>query len=244
MFTFEEIKSLNELELEVYNYISLHHESVMNMKIRELAKEAHVSTTTILRFCKKMQCDGYSEFKLKFKIYMEGIAIAHQRYDTQTMLDFFHKIDTTAFKEKFKEAALIMQHYEKVIFLGIGTSGILAKYGARYFSNIGKFSLFIDDPFFPVPKGLYDDSIIVALSVSGESEQTLNIVNRFKTTHCKIIAITNSASCTLARMSNISLAYYIPEELLMESVNVTSQVPVIYMIETLGREIQSLMEKK
>ncbi len=37
------------------------------MKIRELAEEVHVSTTTILRFCKKVGCEGYSEFRLKLK---------------------------------------------------------------------------------------------------------------------------------------------------------------------------------
>ncbi len=37
------------------------------MKVRELAEEVHVSTTTILRFCKKVGCEGYSEFRLKLK---------------------------------------------------------------------------------------------------------------------------------------------------------------------------------
>ena len=70
MFRCQEIKSLNELELEVYNYIVRHQEQVVEMKIRELAEAAHVSTTTVLRFCKKVGCNGYSEFKLKYKMYL------------------------------------------------------------------------------------------------------------------------------------------------------------------------------
>ena len=69
MFKYEQVKDLNDLELEVYNYIMRHQEKVLEMKIRELAEGSHVSTTTVLRFCKKMGCNGYSEFKVKYKMY-------------------------------------------------------------------------------------------------------------------------------------------------------------------------------
>lgn len=71
MFNSEIIKNLNDLELMLYRYIMKNTEKVIYMRIRELADEAHVSTTTILRFCKKFDCNGYSEFKVKLKIYLE-----------------------------------------------------------------------------------------------------------------------------------------------------------------------------
>ena len=67
MFTHEMIKSFNQLEMDVYNYIISNEEKVVYMKVRELAEEVHVSTTTILRFCKKVGCEGYSEFRLEIK---------------------------------------------------------------------------------------------------------------------------------------------------------------------------------
>ena len=67
MFTHEMIKSFNQLEMDVYNYIISNEEKVVYMKVRELAEAVHVSTTTILRFCKKVGCEGYSEFRLKLK---------------------------------------------------------------------------------------------------------------------------------------------------------------------------------
>ncbi|EIS31404.1 MurR/RpiR family transcriptional regulator, partial [Yersinia pestis] len=54
MFTYKEISTLNELELIVYNYIIKNTDKVMYMTIRELADASGVSTTTVLRFCKKM----------------------------------------------------------------------------------------------------------------------------------------------------------------------------------------------
>ncbi|MIV05195.1 MurR/RpiR family transcriptional regulator, partial [Salmonella enterica] len=43
---------LNDTELDIYNYIVANLDKVVYMRIRDLATEAHVSTTTILRFCR------------------------------------------------------------------------------------------------------------------------------------------------------------------------------------------------
>jgi DNA-binding MurR/RpiR family transcriptional regulator len=58
MFTHSAIASLNNLEMMVYNYVIKNRDKVMYMTIRELADAAGVSTTTILRFCRK-RCEGY-----------------------------------------------------------------------------------------------------------------------------------------------------------------------------------------
>ncbi|KZP93783.1 MurR/RpiR family transcriptional regulator [Enterobacter hormaechei] len=60
MFSHSAIASLNNLEMMVYNYVIKNRDKVMYMTIRELADAAGVSTTTILRFCRKLNCDGYS----------------------------------------------------------------------------------------------------------------------------------------------------------------------------------------
>ena len=71
MFTHAAIASLNNLEMMVYNYVIKNRDKVMYMTIRELADAAGVSTTTILRFCRKLNCEGYSEFRVRFKLYLE-----------------------------------------------------------------------------------------------------------------------------------------------------------------------------
>ncbi len=60
MFSHSAIASLNNLEMMVYNTVIKNRDQVMYMTIRELADAAGVSTTTVLRFCRKMQCDGWS----------------------------------------------------------------------------------------------------------------------------------------------------------------------------------------
>ena len=50
MFDVEQVKALNDLERMVYEYVVKDPEKVKYMRIRELADEVHVSTSTILRF--------------------------------------------------------------------------------------------------------------------------------------------------------------------------------------------------
>lgn len=71
MFGYEVLQSYNELEMLVYNYIMAHKEEVKYMTIRELSDAVHVSTSTIIRFCKKTGCDGYSEFRVQFKLFLK-----------------------------------------------------------------------------------------------------------------------------------------------------------------------------
>ena len=129
-----------------------------------------------------------------------------------------------------------MREAKQVIFIGLGTSGILGKYGARFFSNLKKFGQYIEDPYYPIMEGI-QGAIIIALSVSGETEQIIAMTNEFKKYDCKIISITNKGTSTLARISDYNLSYYVTDHELEHHVNTTTQIPVIYLIEAIGRRL-------
>ncbi|MGL6009077.1 MAG: MurR/RpiR family transcriptional regulator [Culicoidibacterales bacterium] len=237
MFSYQEIEQLNELELEVYNYVIKQKEKILKMKIREVAQEVHVSTTTILRFCKKINCSGYSEFLFKYKQHLE-LSADVLKTDDNLLIDFLHKAKSQEYEQTIYDIASIIQYATKVIFLGIGSSGILAKYGARYLSSVGTVAQYIDDPFYPVPVGYYEGAVIIVLSVSGETKQIINQLRRFADFNCAVIAITNSESSTVARMADLVLAYYFPMDMLEYQVNITTQIPVVYFLERIGKQVQ------
>ena len=110
MFKYEQVKDLNDLELEVYNYIMRHQEKVLEMKIRELAEGSHVSTTTVLRFCKKMGCNGYSEFKVKYKMYLNEVPNQAKKEDIRVLVNFFYRADTEEFNKQLDEVASLIYY--------------------------------------------------------------------------------------------------------------------------------------
>ncbi len=240
MFGYEVLQSYNELEMLVYNYIMAHKEEVKYMTIRELSDAVHVSTSTIIRFCKKTGCDGYSEFRVQFKLFLkDGYKNNKKKLQDNVgdeIMYFLHNITSTEYEESIVKVTEMIEKAKQLIFIGIGTSGILGKYGARYFSNIGKFSQYIEDPYYPIGKDM-EETVVIALSESGETQQTLKLAERFKRHNCKIFSITNGSSCTLAKMSDYNLVYFVPKRLVQDEYNITTQVPVIYLLETIGRRL-------
>lgn len=238
MFNYEIIQSLNDLELSLYRYIMKNSNKVIYMRIRELADEAHVSTTTILRFCKKLNCEGYSEFKVKLKLYIEEDRNKKVNDDTSMIVEFFKKLDNEELDDKLDKVADLINNSSNLVFLGSGSSGVLCKYAARYFSSLGKFAIYIDDPYFPTNYKAYENCIIVAISVSGETKAVIEHISNLKREKCTIVSITNSENCTISKISDLNISYYVQQEKLGRN-DITTQIPVIYIIESMGKKLHN-----
>ncbi len=236
MFSYEEINSLNDLEMQVYTYILEHKTEVKYMTIRDLAEAVHVSTASISRFCKKVGCDGYSEFKVQFKLYLKEEKKKQPEVDRKEIQHFFEDFYSEAYQKVMDKITEEIQKSDNLIFFGIGTSGILGKYGARYFSNLGKYSQFIEDPYYPIRSDL-KNTVAIILSVSGETQEVVKLAGRLKEHCCKLISITNRASTTLGKMTDYNLNYYVTERDVEGEYDVTTQVPVIFLLENLGRRL-------
>ena len=229
MFSYNKIQGLNELELSLYNYIMKNSDKVIYMRIRELANEAHVSTTTILRFCKKLDCEGFSEFKIKFKMYLEESGGKELKDNTSMIIDFLKKSQGEEYKKKIDLVCDELEKSNTIIFVGIGFSGILSKYAARYISAIGKNAVYIDDPFYPLNFKYTENYVTIAFSVSGETPTVIDHINRLKRKGSKIISITNNEDSTLAKISDINIGYYVQQEKTEEH-DITTQIPALYII--------------
>lgn len=243
MFTVKEIQSLNELELAVYQYVMQHKSAVPYMRIRELAAEAHVSTTTILRFCKKMGCNGYMEFRLRMGEYAGQKQMEVLPENLAELKAFFERLETKPIQEKLEMATSIIARSERVVFVGMGNSGHIGQYGARYFTNMGKFSLFISDPFYPINMNNGISTAAIVLSVSGESEQLVEMVSGMKRANCNIVSITNNDQCTVAKLADVNISYYITMRRGENQVDYTSQVPAVFLTETLGKNVRNRLAK-
>ncbi|MFD2706180.1 MurR/RpiR family transcriptional regulator [Salibacterium lacus] len=236
MFTNEEIASFNELETSLYQYITKNMEKAAYMRIRELAEVTHVSTTTILRFCRKNGCEGFSEFKVKLKMHLENSETTIIKDSRHAVSEFFERTLSGNLDERIQKAVDIIHPADHVLFIGIGSSGILAEYGARYFSSLGTFSVYIKDPYYPIHTRMLEHSVTIALSVSGENRYTTAHIHQLKEKGSTVIAITNSKHSTIASMADLTIPYYVTEEM-YEGANITTQIPVLYLLETTAREV-------
>lgn len=237
MFSYEEIQRYNETDIGIYKYIVSNVEKIQYMTIRELAKEIHVSTSTIVRFCNKNNFEGYSEFKEALKKEITTQNAYPPMDDLQELSDFFARTNSSAFEEKLVFAVDNIRKAELIIFIGMGSSGTLAKYGARYFSNMGRFAVGLEDTLYPISTFQWENTLVIALSESGETEQLIDAIHQFKQKQCCVLSITNSQMSTLAKLSDWNFSYNLNTRRINGGYNGTTQIPVIFIIEALAKRI-------
>lgn len=239
MFNNENLKKLNSLEIDIYEFVLINKEKVPNMKIRELAKLVNVSTTTILRFCNKLGYAGFTEFKIKLKMYLNDQEELPLHSDIQLVIANFERMAVSGVDNQIYEASKYLSQANNIVFLGLGSSAILCKYAVRFLFSFGIVSSYIDDSYYPRNISFPEDTVFVVISVSGDTPDTLEFIHNFKKSKGKLISITNYGNNTISKLSDINIPYYVHPEFISYS-NITTQVPVIYILESLGKLIYNL----
>lgn len=237
MFSYDDIQKFNETEVRLYKYIVDNGDKIPYMTIRELADKTNMSTSSILRFCHKTNYDGYNEFKKGLTKYLFQIQERPPQNDLSELLHYFHRTNTNSFEQKLEQGTEFIRKAERVIFVGQGSSGTLARYGARFFSNLGKFSIGLEDPYYPITKDMLRNTVVIALSVTGETKEVVDLLNRFKISNCNILSITNQSNSTIAKISDWNISYNMDMLRTNGGYNATTQVPVLFLIETLARRL-------
>jgi len=144
-------------------------------------------------------------------------------------------------KEAIKETSDYLKHAKNIYLTGSGTSynaSLVGKYLLSKYAKIKTESIISSELQFS-PDIIEPNSILIALSQSGESADVLEAVNIAKKGHCKIISIINSLTSTLARESDIVIGMNCgPEIGVAATKSFTSQLIILYKI------IQELSNEK
>ena len=104
----------------------------------------------------------------------------------------------------------------------------------------------ITEPFYPLRAKLKNTSnnIIICYSVSGESTELIELINEFVNDEdVTIVCITSDETSTIAKMSRYVLSYINKTHYSPNHYNLTSQIPVMYLIENLDKTLENLMQQ-
>lgn len=241
MFPYAKIKELNGLEAQLFNYINSNQSKVIDMTIRQLSKASGVSPTTILRFAEKMGYEGYSEMRFALKRYREtqDVKMDESTYDiTSPLVDFFSTVNSDDFSQLIDKAMELIVNSKLVLLFGVGTGQALAQYGARYWTKAGQFALAINDTSYHFPKKKLEltETVLVLFSVYGEDDHFIELASKAQENKMKIISVTNHGDSTLAKMSDLTIAYYLPD-IPHKHLELSTQIPISYLIEVIAHRI-------
>ncbi len=233
-FTYTQVNSLNETEAHIYNYVMQNKEKVLEESIRKLANDIHVSTATIVRFCKKLGCEGFMELKYKLKE-----SITEGEYKNQiavsSFVDFTEHIHSQKFVESIKRTADHIKNANYFYISFVGPYGDLAKFLARSFSHVGYRCNGIVDNYYPMPKLSSGKSAVVIIGYNKLVDKAIfEEVKKYKEMKYTVVVVT---------AEDVGVLEHLCDEVIFTSDGfvmtdqVISNIPLIYTFEKIMREL-------
>lgn len=233
-FTYSQVESLNETEAYVYNYVVKNTKKVLNESIRELANDTHVSTATIMRFCKKMGCEGFTELKYRLKESEEMQETKEDNVDNQFGY-FIEKIKSSDYLDSIHRAAEIIKQSDLILTLGIGTTGDFAKYTSRLLSGVGYCCYGVDGAAYPVQRVAEGhQEVIIAFYERIQKKLLFEEIYRYKNKNYMIIMFSNNNMGSMEHLCDEVI--HISDGSVMLG-KIHSGIPMLYAIEKLAYEL-------
>ncbi len=199
---------LSEEETRVITSILAHIEkSERKVGIQQIAKENFVSPTFIMKMCKRLGLDGYSELFYHLSTKSAGFAEVNKDMQLETLIDNYSEEAVQAFCDlltTFRES--------KLFVVGAGFSGPVADYMVQRFSICGFVAFssvhFYDMMLFREQSGEdlvsnVEPSFVVGISQSGESAIVVNDMVHARQKGYQVVSFTRKPDSTLGRLSDI-----------------------------------------
>jgi len=136
-------------------------------------------------------------------------------------------------QEAIHKTADYIKHAKNIYITGSGTSYNSALIAKQIFSKYVKIKAepIMSSELQFAPEGIEENSIIIAISQSGESADVLDAVKIGKQANCKIIAIVNLMTSSLAREADVVIGMNCgPEIGVAATKSFTSQLVILYKI--------------
>lgn len=216
--------SLNEMtpaERRAAETILGNPQATIGWSLADAARFSGVSEPSIIRFCRRLGFDGYSDFRLKF-----AQAVALIRQDDQPLLgatddpvtssildncnraiasinDLARDIDSAA----VSKAVDILLKSRRVELYGHGGSGFLAGEAQHRLAHLGIASVAYSDPALQMfsAMALRQEDTVMALSFSGVTTHMMPNLEIARNAGARIIALTPTGS-PIAKMADVNIA--------------------------------------
>lgn len=237
-FGFKDIDKLSEADMAVYRFIVDHDEEVPYMRVRDLAIGAHVSNSSIMRFIHKIGYSSFPEFKVSFKTEKQDL----MRSDDEVFKIITRDAFPSNIEKLLKLVAHLMLDADNIIFAGMGASGAIAEYASRQAASLGFNCYAVKDPYYPLIQQLKNTSnnVLITMSVSGKTTEMVEMLNNFvNSADTVLISITGNIESPISRMSRYALSYTVEETRIHKYYDLTSQVPCVYLVDGLLKELHN-----
>lgn len=213
-------------EKQLGKYILEHRQEVLSLPLKELSLQTGVSEATIIRFVRKLECDGYADFKLALSadlnkqeysdLILENIEVTDSPDTIMKKISAFviTSIQSTAEYVDAEQLKMAVQLIRKThrdnhrIYLnGLGASSTLVRQLQIKLMRLNIPVTYFEDIHLQLESNLSmgEDDLLICFTTLGKSTQThqfIDIANQKKT---KVILVTQFGNQELANKATVTL---------------------------------------
>jgi DNA-binding MurR/RpiR family transcriptional regulator len=246
----EMIPSLSPATKRFAEYV-LGNDDLVYKSITMVSEESGAGYGTIVRFCQKIGCSGFQDFKIhlalqKPDIKKEGSENSQSDWLSRAALDSARQLEEMAARvgmEAIHSAAKVLAGSRRIMIIGFAGSYPMALELAYRLSRLGFLATAESDSHMQAIRSsvLSQHDALVAISFSGSTKEILTTMSMAKKSGAKTIALTNYAKSPVAERADLILCTSIRAQVLEEEI--ASRIPTLFLVERLCSEIYQIAPK-
>ncbi|SHH44429.1 MurR/RpiR family transcriptional regulator [Thermosipho atlanticus] len=203
---------LKPAEKKIAKYFIQYPDDVIHHSISELADLAKVGEATISRLSRKLGYKGFQSFKIELakELSSVNIQVVKTHAIISEVISSLTNLSKLVDEKTLKKIAKKVVSSDKVFFFGVGSSGVVAEYGALLFTRAGFFANYYTDPHMQVISavGMDKKTVVFGISSSGNIRDTVKSMKVAKDSKAYTIAITGGFESRITEVVDTIL--YIP----------------------------------
>ena len=221
--------NLTSDERKVATYVIESPQEVTSLTVHQLAEKCEVASSAVIRFCKSIQLQGFSELKIELARELgskreeqknalpsvghesgtEGVVRKVFSAGMSTLQDTLDKLDFSKV-EKMSEILVRAKH---IFLFGIGTSSTVVTDAQYRLSQLGLWATACVDVLLMgvTAANLEEGDVVLAISHSGRTKAVLDAVRLAKKKGATVIAITSFTDSLLYQESDVAATVFADE---------------------------------
>lgn len=221
--------TLTVAERKVATYVIESPQEVTRLTVHQLAEKCEVASSAVIRFCKSIQLQGFSELKLELARELgtnreekkravpsvehesgtEGVVRKVFNAGMQTLQDTLEMLDFSKVKQ-MSEALVQARH---IFLFGIGTSSTVVTDAQYRLSQLGLWATACTDILLMgvTAANLEEGDVVLAISHSGRTKAVVDAVRMAKKRGATVIAITSFTDSILYKESDLAATVFADE---------------------------------
>lgn len=243
--------NLTTAERKIATYVIESPQEVTGLTVHQLAEKCGVASSAVIRFCKTIQLQGFSELKLELARELgskreeqkntlpavehesgtEGVVRKVFQAGMDTLQDTLDKLDFSKI-EKMSEVLVNAKH---IFIFGLGTSSTVVLDAQYRLSQLGLWATACTDILLMGVTGanLEQGDVVLAISHSGRTKAVVDAVRLAKKKGATVLAITSFTDSFLYKESDVAATVF-ADEVTYPVEAVSARVAHICMVDSLA----------